>query len=88
MALESGLVCHLRFYLLFQGDLLAPFRACSGGAAILDTTQSGPQHTFGSGLLDPPEVFGPKPFRKNNEISAELQRERQVFFPDLEHERT
>ena len=39
--LESGHVCHLR-YLVFQGDLLAPFRA-SCRAAIFETTQSGPQ---------------------------------------------
>ena len=31
------------FNLVFQGDLLAPFRACSRGAEISETTQSGPQ---------------------------------------------
>ena len=41
--LESGHVCHLH-YLLFQGDLLVSFRACSGGATVSETTQSGPQH--------------------------------------------
>ena len=30
--LESSHACHLRFYLVFQGDLLAPFKACSHGA--------------------------------------------------------
>ena len=42
LVLESGHVCHLR-YLVFQGDLLVPFRACCHGAVVLETTQSGPQ---------------------------------------------
>ena len=37
-----GHACHL-CYLVFQGDLLVPFRACSHGAVVLETTQSGPQ---------------------------------------------
>ena len=43
--LESGHACYLHFYLVFQGDLLAPFRACSHGATVSETTQSGPQHS-------------------------------------------
>ena len=41
--LESSHACHLRYDLVFQGDLLAPFRACSRGATVSKTTQSGPQ---------------------------------------------
>ena len=40
--LELGHVCH-PCYMVLQGDLLAPFRACSHGAAISETTQSDPQ---------------------------------------------
>ena len=43
LVLVSGRACHLRF-LVFQGDLLVSFKACSHGAAISETTQSGPQH--------------------------------------------
>ena len=41
-ALESGHVCHLH-YVVFQEDLLAPFRAYPWGAAISETTQNSPQ---------------------------------------------
>ena len=41
--LELGHVCH-PCYMVLQGDLLAPFRACSHGATISETTQSCPQH--------------------------------------------
>ena len=41
--LESAHACHLRYDLVFQGDLPAPFRACSRGATISETTKSGPQ---------------------------------------------
>ena len=54
--LESGHACHLRFYLVFQGDLLAPFRACSRGATVSETTQSGPQQK-GSLYLDGPDLI-------------------------------
>ena len=40
--LELVHVCHLR-YLVFQGELLAPFRACSHGTTVSKTTQSCPQ---------------------------------------------
>ena len=42
--LELSHACHLRHDLVFQGDLPAPFRACSCGATISETTQSDPQH--------------------------------------------
>ena len=44
--LEWSHACHLRFYLVFQGDLLVPFRACSHGAVVSETTQCGPKHLF------------------------------------------
>ena len=47
LVLDSGHACHLR-YLVFQGDLLAPFRAYSRGATVSKTTQSSPQHLYES----------------------------------------
>ena len=44
LVLESSHACHLRYDLVFQGDLLAPFRACSSGSTIPETTPSGPQY--------------------------------------------
>ena len=41
LVLESGHVCYL-CYLIFQGDLLAPFRDWSLGAAISETTEWSP----------------------------------------------
>ena len=41
--LELSHAGHLRYDLVFQGDLLAHFRACSHGATISETTPSGAQ---------------------------------------------
>ena len=43
--LVLGRAGHLH-YPVFQGDLLAPFRACSCRAAISETTKSGPRQGF------------------------------------------
>ena len=42
--LESSHACHLHYDLIFQGDLPAPFRACSCRATISETTQSHPHY--------------------------------------------
>ena len=44
--LESSHDCHLRYDLVFQGDLLAPFRACFRRATVSKTIQSSPQHLY------------------------------------------
>ena len=49
LVLESSHACHLHYDLVLQGDLLAPFRACSLRATISKTIQSSPQHA-GSGV--------------------------------------
>ena len=41
--LESSHACHLHYDLIFQGDLPAPFRACSCKATISETTHTSPQ---------------------------------------------
>ena len=52
LGVRVGSCCHL-CYLVFQGDLLVPFRACSHGAVVLETTQSGPQQgTTHRGIYD------------------------------------
>ena len=44
LVLESSHACYLCFYLVFQGDLPAPFRVCSHWATVSETTQSSPPH--------------------------------------------
>ena len=44
--LESSHACNLCYDLVFQGDLPAPFRACSPRVTVSETTRSNPQSVW------------------------------------------
>ena len=55
--LELSHTYHLRYDLVFLGDLPVPFRASSCRATISKTTQSCPQQCVYITLLEPMELF-------------------------------